>query len=47
MVGSTVSFGEQRRYLFAPLGGDAVILAARTMTRWDARFIPNHYFMRE
>jgi hypothetical protein len=39
MVGSSVSFAGRRRYLFAPLGGDAVVLAARTMTRWDARFV--------
>ena len=39
MVGSSVSFGGRRWYLFAPLPGDAVVLAARTMTRWDSRFV--------
>jgi hypothetical protein len=39
MVGSTVSFGGKRWYGLAPLPGDAVVLAARTMTRWDTRFI--------
>ena len=39
LVGSTVSVGGRRRYLFAPLPGDAVMLAARTMTRWDTRFV--------
>jgi hypothetical protein len=39
MVGSTVSFGGRRWYLFGPLTGDAVVLAARTMTRWDSRFV--------
>ncbi len=39
LVGGTVSFGGRRWYLLAPLPGDAVILAARTMTRWDDRFI--------
>jgi len=38
VVGSTVSFRGKRWYLFAPLPGDAVVLAARTMTRWDTRF---------
>jgi len=39
IVGSTVSFRGQRWYLFGPLTGDAVVLAARTMTRWDTRFV--------
>ena len=38
-VGSTGSFAGRRRYLLAPLPGDAVMLAARTMTRWDRRFV--------
>jgi hypothetical protein len=37
-AGFTFSFAGQRRYSLAPLLGDAIILAARTMTRWDARF---------
>ena len=39
LVGATLSSGKGRRYLFAPLAGDAVLLAARTMTRWDGRFL--------
>lgn len=39
MAGFTWSFGGRRRYLFAPLLGDAIILAARTMTRWDERYV--------
>ncbi|HTU66398.1 MAG TPA: hypothetical protein VMF52_10640 [Steroidobacteraceae bacterium] len=39
LAGFTVSWGGRRSYLFAPLPGDAIILAARTMTRWDARFV--------
>jgi len=39
LAGFTWSFGGQRRYLLAPLLGDAIILAARTMVRWDARYI--------
>jgi len=38
-AGFTWSFGGRRQYLFAPLLGDAIILAARTMVRWDARFL--------
>ena len=38
-VGMTVSSAGGRRYLFAPLPGDAALLAARTMTRWDNRFL--------
>jgi len=38
-VGSTGSFAGRRRYLLAPLPGDAVMLAARTLTRWDRRFV--------
>ncbi len=39
MAGFTWSFGGKRAYMLAPLPGDAVILAARTMTRWDRRFL--------
>ena len=42
MAGGTWSFGGRRAYLFAPLSGDAVILAARTMTPWDRRFLLHH-----
>jgi len=36
---STWSFGGRRQYLLAPLLGDAIILAARTMVHWDTRFL--------
>ena len=39
LAGFTWSFGGRRSYLFAPLLGDAIILAARTMTKWDGRFV--------
>jgi hypothetical protein len=39
VAGFTWSFDGRRRYLLAPLPGDAIILAARTMVRWDARFV--------
>jgi hypothetical protein len=39
-AGFTWSFGGRRRYLLAPLLGDAIILAARTMVHWDDRFLP-------
>ncbi|HKE96154.1 MAG TPA: hypothetical protein VKB34_17730, partial [Povalibacter sp.] len=39
MAGFTWSFRGRRRYLLAPLLGDAIILAARTMTKWDRRFV--------
>lgn len=32
-VGSTLSFGEERRYLLSPLIGDAILLAMRTATK--------------
>jgi hypothetical protein len=38
-AGFTWSFNGRRQYLLAPLLGDAIILAARTMTRWDGRFV--------
>lgn len=41
LAGFTASIGGGRRYLTAPLLGDAIILAARTMTRWDARYVRN------
>lgn len=43
MAGFTWSFGGRRRYLFAPLLGDAIILAARSMTNWDTRFVSMVY----
>ncbi len=42
LAGSSVSFNGRRRYLFAPLTGEAIILAARTMTRWDDRYSNRH-----
>ncbi len=39
VAGFSWSSGGRRRYLLAPLLGDAIILAARTMTRWDNRFL--------
>ncbi len=39
LAGFTWSFRGERQYLFAPLLGDAIILAARTMIRWDARYV--------
>lgn len=39
--GAGITFGfSGRRYLLAPLVGDATVLAARTSTRWDRRFLP-------
>jgi hypothetical protein len=39
VAGFTWSFNGRRRYLLAPLLGDAIIVAARTMVRWDDRFL--------
>jgi hypothetical protein len=39
VAGFSGSFGGGRQYFLAPLLGDAIILAARTMTRWDSRFL--------
>ena len=36
LVGSTVETKERRHYLLAPLVGDAIILAMRTVTSWRA-----------
>lgn len=39
VAGFTGTFRGRRQYLLAPLLGDAIILAARTMTRWDTHFL--------
>jgi hypothetical protein len=39
LAGFTVQSGGKRRYLSAPLVGDAIVLAMRTATRWDRRFL--------
>ncbi len=38
LAGASVGLAD-RRYLTAPLVGDSVVLAAKTATRWDRRFI--------
>lgn len=38
-VGMTVGSQERRRYLLAPLVGDAIMLAMRTARVWDSRFL--------
>lgn len=38
LVGFTIQWKGRRRYLTAPLVGDAIMLAMRTMTPWDRRF---------
>lgn len=38
-VGCTISISGKRRYLFAPLVGDAIMLAAMTTRRFDDRFL--------
>jgi hypothetical protein len=39
IVGHTVQWRGQRRYLFAPLVGDAIMLAMKTARPWDRRFL--------
>ena len=39
LVGSTLSWNGKRSYLLAPLPGEAIVLAAKTMTRWDTRYV--------
>ena len=38
-AGFSLDNGTGRRYLLAPLVGDAIVLAMRTSTEWDLRFI--------
>lgn len=37
-VGFSVQWNDRRRYLLAPLVGDAIVLAAKTSRAWDARY---------
>ncbi|MBN8551249.1 MAG: hypothetical protein J0M12_18195, partial [Deltaproteobacteria bacterium] len=39
LVGSSVTSAKGKRYLIAPLVGDAILLAMRTARPWDTRFI--------
>jgi hypothetical protein len=39
IVGTTFALDDKRRYLIAPLIGDAIVLAMRTATHWDDRFL--------
>lgn len=38
-AGITFSWGGKRRYLLAPLVGDAVVLAAKSARAWDVRYL--------
>lgn len=38
LVGCTIQTGGKRRYLLAPLVGEAIVLAMKTATAWDNRF---------
>ena len=37
IAGCTIETGGRRRYLLAPLVGDAVLLAMRSVTEWNPR----------
>jgi len=39
VVGTTVQWNGKRRYFFAPLVGDAIMLAMKTATNWDTRYL--------
>lgn len=39
LFGSTVQWAGRRRYLLAPLVGDAILLAMKTAPPWDRRFL--------
>jgi len=39
IVGTSVQWAGRRRYLLAPLVGDAIVLAMKTATRWDRRYL--------
>ncbi len=39
LAGFTLQWGGQRWYLTAPLVGDAIMLAMKTVTPWDLRFV--------
>jgi hypothetical protein len=38
-AGTTFSWGGKRRYLFAPLVGDAIVVAAESARAWDVRYL--------
>ncbi|MBI5538024.1 MAG: hypothetical protein HY898_35210 [Deltaproteobacteria bacterium] len=39
IVGTSIQWSGRRRYLLAPLVGDAIVLAMKTATRWDDRYL--------
>ncbi len=39
IAGSSVDYNGQRHYLLAPLVGEAIMLAMKTETQWDARYV--------
>ena len=39
LAGGTLDLQGRRRYLLAPLVGDAILLATRTAVRWDPRYV--------
>jgi hypothetical protein len=39
VVGSTVGTGGARHYLFAPVVGEAILLAMKTACSWDGRYV--------
>ncbi len=38
-VGSSINIFGKKRYLFAPVVGDAILLAGNTATEWDSRYL--------
>lgn len=38
-IGTSVSFGGKKHYLFSPLVGDAIMLAMKTAMVWDERYL--------
>jgi len=41
IVGCSIDWNGQRHYLLAPLVGEAIMLASKTATPWDGRFVRN------
>ncbi len=39
LIGSTISWGNKRFYLTAPLVGEAIVLTSLTVTDWDNRYL--------
>lgn len=39
-VGLTLRWDGERRYAFAPMVGEAIVLAAKSARAWDSRFLP-------